>query len=150
MAEHESNTNRLSPERLLSHFTGGRIVLYGIIALVVHAVVIFGSDPRQTYFALSPSAKRAYEAKLIEQKEAEAARLAAQQEREQAAAADPNAAAPADPNATGEPNRPLTEQERQMQEHADAPVVKAVTEAADPNEIPDVPDLGISVEDTNP
>ncbi len=153
MEAHTEDYSRHSPDKLLTGFTKGRMTLWVVTAVVVHVVFIvitsLGSI-RDRW--IDPEGAAARKVAL------EAARKAASQVTPAPAKAPGVApatnAAPVVPakgpegtNAaavTGKGKDEIPDDRR------DAPVVKRITEAAKPEDIPKQPNgLGISIDDTN-
>ena len=162
--QNDSETRAVSPDQLLVTFSRGRILFWMGIAVLIHVVVIGGTSVgyiRDRW--IDPEG-----AKL--RREAAAAALAAEKAKAQAAArpaapqaASSNAVAVAtNAPASGAPtNAPAAtnaaaatpaagDEASELAAHKNTTVVKRITEAASTNEIPKKPELGISLEDTNP
>ena len=146
MPETDYDIERLAPQKLLERFSKGRVLLCLVAAIVLHVVIIGGLSTRYIYYNwINPEAGVAREeaAKKAAEK---AASLAAGEAIGTATATDTNSTAKSQTSAAGDD---ATQQEL-LEKHKSAPVVKAITEAAAPDEIPTEPDsLGISIEDTN-
>jgi hypothetical protein len=165
-SEEQEDVVEHSPEKLLSGFAKGHMVLWMILAVVIH-VVLIGS------LSLGYIQDRWIDPEGAEvRKEAakEAARLAKQREDAKAnpkkhgtnvvaGTTGTNAAAMAGvtnamTNATQAVSSNTTEQTEEaalLEAHKDAPVVKEITATATTNEIPTGPDgIGIPIEATNP
>jgi len=147
MSDIGDNIERLSPQKLLESFSKGKAISCVILALAIHVVVIGGLSVRYIYYNwINPEAGEL----LRQREEQEAAEKKLQA----------SAPAPATSNATGvaavtppdKTPQAAGEDRKIVQEHGDKPVVKAITDAAKPEEIPDMPTpggLGISLDDTN-
>ena len=149
-----------SPRKLLAAFTGGSIVFWILAAALIHAVFIGSLSVgyiRDTW--IDPEGARlrkiAIEEAVKERKAIEDARRIRQQKAaysnallqaiaaSNAASSNANASASGGTNATaGLPGVP--------EGRENSAVVKRINEKASTNEIPQQPDLGISVEETNP
>ncbi len=144
MPDMDKDIERLAPQKLLERFSRGRILLCLGAAALLHVVIIASLSTNYIYYSwINPEAGRARE---------EAAKKAAEGSSEEAASPAPAAAADTNQVAETKPRDGDSgkTQEQLLEEHKDAPVVKAITEKATPEEIPDEPDsLGISIEDTN-
>lgn len=151
-----------SPRKLLSAFTGGSIVFWIFAATLIHAVFIGSLSVgyiRDTW--IDPEGarlrKEAIEAATKERKELEdakrrrIAKAAASNEAALAsAAAASNAAHNANASATNTAASTANELTGIPDDRKNAKVIKDITSKASSNEIPQQPDLGISVEETNP
>jgi hypothetical protein len=154
MESHSEDYSRHSPDKLLTGFTKGRMVLWVVVAVAAHVIfVVITSLGSIRDRWIDPEGAAARKAAM------EAARKAAQTVAAPAkvaptAVADTNAApsvaatnAPAKSNAV-----PATVkgQEEIPDDRRNTPVVNRITEAAKPQEIPSQPnELGISIDETN-
>ncbi len=145
--------SRHSPDRLLTGFTKGRMALWMVTAVVVHVVFIvvtsLGSI-RDRW--IDPEGAAARKVAL------EAARKAASQvapapAKTPSVAPATNAAPVAQTNATEGTNAAAVTgngKDEIPDDRRNTPVVKRITEAAKPEDIPKQPNgLGISIDDTN-
>ncbi len=169
--------NEVSPEDLLAVFSRGRIVLWMLVAVLIHVIVIGATSVgyiRDEWIDREGAKVR---------REAAAAALAAQKAAEKAAVAQKSAVAnaPAEAGGTnvlsgaGVTNAPATaaggtnaavagatevgaagtnatpadaSDDAMLKARRDTAVVKRITQVAASNELPATPDLGISLEDT--
>lgn len=152
----------VAPEQLLVVFSRGRILFWIAVAVVIHVVVIGVTSVgyiRDHW--IDPEGAKV-------RKEAAAAALAAEKAKEKpqppSAPAASNTPAPA-ASATNAPAASATNaatgsatngtpaaegsEAAQLEARRNTTVVKRITEAATSNEIPQKPELGISLEDTN-
>ncbi len=152
MADNERDIQRLSPDRIMAGFSVSRVWTALVISLGVHAVVILGTSLGYVYGRIDT--EWAEEQKARQQKEAKAEQAA--RLKNEIDASTPDRAEPEKPTAGKDaaseapPAKKMTDEERLMKERADTPVVKAITEAAKPEDIPKEPGLNISIDDTNP
>ena len=147
MADNERDIQRLSPDGLMSGFSTSRVWTALTISLGVHAVVILGTSLGYIYGRIDT--EWAEEQKALQQKEAKAEQ-AAKLKDEIDASKPEKPPAGKDASSKSPPAKKMTDEERLMKERADTPVVKAITEAASPEDIPKEPGLGISIDETNP
>jgi hypothetical protein len=144
MPEKPKDIQRLSPDKLLEGFRRIDMLLVALgIALGVHILMVGVTSYgyiRDTYIDPEGAARREAAAKA--EAEAEAARKAAA---EQAAAEQDEEPAP---DAEKSPAEHGTADP--MEANKDHPEVQEVTSMPEEGEIPDEPDLGISIDDTNP
>ena len=147
-----------SPERLLVVFTRGRIMLWATVAVLIHVVVIgvtsvgyirdrwIDPDGARTRKEAAAAAQAAEKAK------AKAALTPAVKLDTNAAATVSDARAAIGTSAAGAAgsNAVPTDEHRILEQRRDTAVVKRITDTAASNEIPRKPDLGISLEETNP
>lgn len=138
---------KLSPQKLLGTFTQSRFVLWVVAALAIHIVVIGGMSAgyiRDTWIDPEGAIQRKAAAEAAAKAEAE--KLMRQNAPVPATNAAPVAAAATNaptPVATTNAETNLLEQRK------NTPVVKAITETAQTNDIPKQPDdIGISIKDT--
>ena len=128
-----------TPDRLIRMFSKSRIALGVAVALVLHIVLFsLGSINylRDTFIDPEGAAERK-----------KAAAAAANPEPTPTATPAPTASATPVPS----PTAGAKTEEQLLKERSEAPVVKAITETAKPEEIPDLPkNDGMSLEDTNP
>jgi len=160
--QYNPEVDEAAPEQLLVVFTRGRIVLWAMVAVLIHVVVIGVTSVgyiRDRW--IDPEGAKA-------RKEAAAAALAGEKAKTKAAAAP---VAPAGTNAvalapttngtrmaaTGTVTNAATatnaapaDETRIPESRRETAVVKRITDKASTNEIPSKPDLGISLEETNP
>ncbi|MHC4199075.1 MAG: hypothetical protein ACYSU0_03725 [Planctomycetota bacterium] len=152
MADDERDIQRLSPDRLMSGFSTSRVWTALTISLGAHAVIILGTSLGYIYGRIDT--EWAEEQKALRQEEAKAEQAA--KLKDEIDASKPEGAEPGEPPAGKDgsskapPAKKVSDEERLMKERADTPVVKAITEAAKPEDIPKEPGLNISIEDTNP
>lgn len=138
MSDSTIETEELSSDQLLAAFTKGSFIKWIVVAVVVHIVFIAVCSIGSIVKRFAPQKPAAAE----EEVQAEATAPAAEEAQQPAATAETPATKPAvsDGDATDA---------ELLQQRSDSPVVKRITEAAKPEEIPDEPgDLGISLEDT--
>jgi hypothetical protein len=148
----DQNIEEFSPYRLLRNFSKNRVLPCIFAAVIAHVVVIGGLSYEFIYYTwIDPSA---------------ATKKLAGEEGSAETAADESAANPADANsadasANGDDSSESAAAKKDGDGSAgtktsddarlDAPVVRGITDKADPDEIPDKPDdFGISIDDTNP
>lgn len=146
-----SEINAVSPEHLLVVFSRGRIMLWMGVAVLIHVVVIGVTSVgyiRDQW--IDPEGAKARKEAAAAALEAEKAKLAPPV-RPATSAASTNNQASAVPAPLPVTNAPAAVDETaQLAARRDTKVVKRITEAASSNEIPQKPDLGILLEDTNP
>lgn len=131
--------DQVSPDELLTGFANSHLVRWFLAALLLHAIVIGGLSVGTIRDWLDPEGATARRAAA-----AAAPAIAAPGE-QTVPAAD---AKPADTAAQVGDVKPAAEPSAAA---AQAPIEKATTDAAKPEEIPTAPDdLGLSIEDTNP
>jgi hypothetical protein len=171
MVTQNEDYSRHSPDKLLVNFSKGRLALWVVLAVVLHVIFIvvtsLGSirdrwiDPegaivRKAAIEAARKAAATPPAKAVVPKAASTNATVASTN---AAAASTNAA-PAGTNAAdavavtqtpGQTNVATAKgQEDIPADRRDTPVVKRITEAAKPEDIPKQPDeLGISIDETN-
>ena len=152
MADSERDIQRLSPDGLMAGFSTSRVWRALMISLGVHAVIILGTSLTYIYGRIDTN--WAEEQKARQQAEAKAEQ--AEKLKDEINTSKPKGAEPAKPPAGTDassktaPAKKLTDEARLMRERADTPVVRAITEAAKPEDIPKEPALGISIDETNP
>ena len=143
-----------SPEALLTVFSKGKIVMWMAVAVLLHVLVIgsLSVDFIRDHYLFPEEARKRKEALELARKKL----LEAPPKPEPAA----TNAAPAVTNvvvtetgtvaaAAASTNRALTAEEKLLEAHKDAPVVKEITATATTNEMPKLQDaLGVSIEDT--
>ncbi|MBM4142036.1 MAG: hypothetical protein FJ225_00360 [Lentisphaerae bacterium] len=144
---------RHSPDKLLNVFSKGRLVFWCVVAIGVHAVILLGTstgyvrdrwiDPEGAI-----ARKEAAEAALKAGKGGIPATSATGTVATAAAATTNGATAAASESGT---NATMTiDGEVVPADRTNAAVIKRITEAAKPEEIPEKPDeLGITLEDTS-
>lgn len=142
MSQTPNDIEDFSPYKLLGSFSKNRILPCILLALLLHVLVIGGTSYNFIYYTwIDPDAKPA-ESATAEQAADEPAEESPSPETgsaESGAAGDTAAAG----NTAGDSSTPADGS-------ADSPVVRSITEEAQPDEIPSEPDgLGISIEDTN-
>jgi hypothetical protein len=147
MSDTGNDMERLAPQKLLEPFAKGKVIRFVILAVVIHVVVIGAFSTRYVYYNWidREAGKALKEAEALEVAERKAGPATA------APIATNRAAAPAAPKGSA-PQTTGTSDKELVEKHGDKPVVKAITEAASPDEIPKAPTpdgLGISLEDTN-
>lgn len=162
MAGSQGDIQDLSPQDLITNFSKSRIVLWAILAIILHVVVIGGSSYEHIYYNyINKEAGRIKADKEKAEKDAAAAEETARKQAEKdAAAAAAAAKKPEDGTAAGDagkeavkgtPARELTEEEKLLDKHKNTQIVKDITETAAPEEIPGEPDdLIIDIDETNP
>jgi hypothetical protein len=129
----EPRIDRLSPDSLVATFSQSHLLKWFVLAFLIHAVVIGGFSIGNIRDLLDPEGAKARKEGRI---------AAAKATPQPAAAATPASAAPAGETTAAATTKPAAEP---------APIEKATTEVAKPDEIPKAPDdLGLSIEDTNP
>ncbi len=143
------------PEDLLVVFSRGRIMIWMAAAIMIHVVVIGVTSVgyiRDTWIDPEGAKVRKEAADAAVAAEKAAARVV-----KPATSAATNAPAVSGAKAdvtpmVGKTNSPAARDDEAatLESRRDTTVVKRVTEAAASNEIPVIPDLGISLEDTNP
>ena len=142
-----------SPEKLLSGFLKGHIVLWILFAVAVHAVLIgmlslgyirdrwIDPEGAVTRKAAAEAAKK----ELQKAAAPEAAKAAAP------AATNAAAAQAVKPAVAPTSTTAAATGDQIPEDRKDSPVVKRITEQAKPGEMPKQPaELGISIDDTNP
>ncbi len=168
--QYSHELNEASPEQLLVVFSRGRIVLWATVAILIHVVVIGVTSVgyiRDRW--IDPEGAKV-------RKEAAAAALAAEKAKAKpiaavatgtnaafAAAATTNGAHGATTgtvaNVTGtgtvataaaSTNAASNDEKGMLDARRDTAVVKRITDKASSNDIPRKPDLGISLDETNP
>ena len=161
MTDDGRDIQRLSPDKLMTGFAASPIWTGLLISLAAHVVVIGGTSLGYVYGLVDT--KWAAERKA-DKEDMERARKAADLKEQIDSSRPDTGAGPEKTDGTKpegapagkegaapvRPERKMTREERLMKERADTPVVKAVTEAASPEDIPKEPDLGISLDETNP
>lgn len=138
MNQQVQEKDRFSPDKLLDGFRKTAFVKWLVVAVVAHAAVIVLTSLGYVLDLANPDRVKRREAEKQAQKAAE---QAAQQPQEETAEPEeePTAAAKAPDSDAA-----------LLEKYKDTPVVKAITEVAKPEEIPDKPqNIGISFEDTN-
>jgi len=129
MNDETGRVERLSADDLVTGFSRSPIVLACVAAVVLHLVVV-GLDYGISY--------------------TRAAMRAGAEDGDAAAAARPADMPPATA-AAPQPNTAKTgDAEEAPAGFEDTPVGKRITEAADPNQTPELPDLDLSIDETNP
>ena len=154
---------RLSPDKLMASFSASRIWSGLFISLVVHAILIGGTSLTYIYGQIDPKWAAAREAEMKKAAEAkraaEAPKAAPAEAPGPAEKAGPGKAAPEEGASTSgsetkpgakEPGKAVSEHDRLMKKHANTAIVKVITATAKPEEIPEEPELGISIQETNP
>ncbi len=144
----DKDLQRLSPDKLVAGFRRIDIFVIGLaLAVGLHVLVIGGTSYSYVLDKLDPSR---VEKREVEQRERKEADLAAKAAAEAAAEAKPA------PNET-EPapeEKPVPEDDPTAGipgDKRDHPVVRELTETADPEEIPEVPGTtGLGIDETNP
>ena len=137
---------QLSPDKLMKGFSQTRFI-YGLLLAVAVHIAIVGLTSMQfiwrTWIAQEEPEPEVV-AEVADKPEEKPAT-------EQAAATGAVERAETPPAQTNQRNAAQSEHEALMERYKDTPTVRAITEAADPDEIPDMPDgNNISIEDTNP
>ncbi len=137
MTEQQEAVSDLNSDQLLTAFTRGGFIKWVVLATVVHAIAVV---------LLSLGS-------LVKRNAAPAAPAAAEASAEAAAPASGEPNATASTAGTGTTNATAGDQEptdaQVLEQRSGAPVVKRITDAAKPEDIPAQPgDLGISLEDT--
>jgi len=151
MQEKKQGTAYHSPDKLLSGFSKGRIVVWMLVAVAIHVVFIGVTSLgyiRDRWVDPDGAKLRKIAAEAALKAEQDAARKAA----EPPAAATSVAAATNAPltNAVSTATSGTTAEEKLLEQRKNTPVGKRLTEAAKINELPAQPgDVGISIEDTN-
>ncbi|MEI8351314.1 MAG: hypothetical protein WCG36_03275 [bacterium] len=148
--------NAVSPEQLLVVFSRGRILLWMGVAVLIHVGVIGVTSVgyiRDHW--IDPEGAKARKETVAAALEAEKARMApavrpAPPAASAVAATNSPASVPAPAAATNAPGATAGDEAAQLAARRGTKVVKRITEAASSNEIPQKPDLGILLEDTNP
>ena len=141
----KDGSEEVTSDQLLSAFTGGGFFKWVVVAVIAHIIFI-------AVFSIGSIVKRFAPAKPAaeeEQQTAEAAPAANAAEGDAAAAANGETAGTASAPAKSAASSDEATDAEILKERAESPVVKRLTEAAKPEEIPSVPDdLGISLDDT--
>ncbi len=150
MPSETDDIQRINPDRLVHGFRRIDLFLIGLaLAVGIHVAVIGGTSVSYVLDQLDPSRVEARKAELAARKkadEAEKARAGTPAEKDAGAPEG----GPADEPAAGGGDQPSSPAANVPEHLKDHPVVREVTEAADPDEIPDAPDdLGISLDETN-
>jgi hypothetical protein len=148
----EHDVEDFSPYTLLRNFSKNRVLPCIFAAVVIHVAVIGGLSYEFIYTTwIDPSAKTeelAGTEGAAKPAEDESATNPAEADSADAAvgAEDSSEAAAARKDGSG-----AEDAETSDDEPLEAPVVREITDKADPDEIPDKPDdFGISIDDTNP
>ncbi len=139
---------KMSPDALMRNFTQTPFLRGVMLAVGLHIILIAVTSVGyvyKTFFAVAPPPAAAA---------AEGAAGTAATNAAATVAATTNGAAVATAPGTGTAARvvhaaPGTE-DAELAKYKDTPIVKAITEASTPEEIPASPDLGISLDETNP
>jgi len=142
----EQNIEEFSPYTLLGNFSKNRVLPCIIAAVIVHVAVIGGLSYEFIYYTwIDPSANP---------DKAAAANEPAADESTTDADSDDASDGEDDSSKSGAARKGGDDTEGTKasdDERLDAPVVREITDKADPDEIPDKPDdFGISIDDTNP
>ena len=137
----EQNIEDFSPYTLLRSFSKNRVIPCVFLAVILHVAVIGGLSYQFIYVTwIDPSAKapgdEGTDGAPVDETETDGA----------VGEDDSSAAAAAKTDGDNDETAKTSDDER-----LDAPVVRGITDKADPDEIPDKPDdFGISIDDTNP
>jgi len=149
MEERVQNAGAMSPLRLLGGFSKGRIVFWIVVAVGVHVVLI--GLLSMGYIRdrwIDPEGAADRKAMAVAAQEALKKEAAAKAPRPPAPAAVQ--AQPATTNVAKATATSTGTPEQIAEDRKNTPVVKRITEKAQPGEIPTQPnDLGISIGDTN-
>ncbi len=145
----EQNIEDFSPYRLLRNFSKNRVLSCSFLAVIAHVVVIGGLSYEFIYYTwIDPSAAT----KKLAEEEGSAETAAGESETDADSAdasandSDSSESAAAKKDGDGSAGTKTSDDVS-----LDAPVVREITEKADPDDIPDNPDdFGISIDDTNP
>ncbi|MBN2301858.1 MAG: hypothetical protein JXN60_05015 [Lentisphaerae bacterium] len=141
---------KLAPHKLVANFTKNRVLLCTVIALAVHALVISVTSIDYLYYnVINQEAGRLREERIKNEEQAkkDAERKKLQQKAEASRVVRTQNSGTAD-NLNKNSETDMSN-ETLMDKYKDTPVVKSVTDAAKPEEIPDAPDnLNISIKDT--
>jgi hypothetical protein len=170
MANESVSVTRHSPDKLLTRFEHSPLLMFLVVSLVAHVVILGAMSTGyihdryilgKTQEEIDQARADARKAKVEQAKPAApavpapapAAAAPAPAPDATSATAAGGAAAPAagavTPDGGAKPREALTDAEL-MEKHKDTTVIKRVTEAAKPEELPKKPDeLGISIEETN-
>jgi hypothetical protein len=132
------NVEDYSPYTLLRNFSRNRVIPCVLLAVILHVAVIGGLSYQFIYTTwIDPSSKATGDEGTDEA-------AVGEPERDRAGGED-------DPAAATKVGDDGDGTKASDDENVEAPVVREITEKADPDEIPDRPDdFGISIEDTNP
>ncbi len=151
MSDTGNDMERLAPQKLLEPFARGKVVRCVILAILIHVGVIGAFSTRYIYYNwIDPEAGKALEE--AEEREAAEADKTPRSRRATPAATSRGATAETPEGEKPKTQNTGTSDKELVEKHGDKPVVKAITEAATPDEIPKAPTpdgLGISLEDTN-
>ncbi|MDP6630995.1 MAG: hypothetical protein QGH42_00695 [Kiritimatiellia bacterium] len=133
--------SKQSPDSLLGVFSRSRMLFYCLVAVGVHLVVLAVTSTSYIYDTwIDPEGAK--ERAVQEAKEAEENGAA----EEQGSSEEKPAEVKADSPAT---DSPMVIGDTVVPDSAtNSAIIKAITEVADPDEIPDEPDLGIDLDDT--
>lgn len=139
MNQTNQEKDRFSPDKLLDGFRKTAFAKWLVIAVLAHAIVIAATSVGYMLDVVNPERverRQAEEKARIEAKQAALTKPAEDRDEDEEAAA---AAAPA-----------MDSDAALLEQHKDSPIVKAITETAKPEEIPDQPqNIGISFDDTD-
>ncbi len=142
----EQNVDDFSPYRLLRNFSRNRVLPCIFLAVIAHVAVIGGLSYEFIYYTwIDPSAAP----KELAEEEGAAETSAGESETD---ADSTDASANGDDSTAAKEDGDGAEGTKTSEgDELDSPVVRAITEKADPGDFPDKPDdFGISIDDTNP
>lgn len=153
MNETQTDIQRLSPDECIKGFTASPIVMAAVIAAVFHGVVIGGSAVLETFVFTDEPVETAGAGDTDDAPDDDAPTDAAPTDaapgdKGSAGATDPVGAA--DSTDATDPADATDAVDPEQDRINNTPVMREITDVADDNEIPEDPDLGISIEDTNP
>ena len=141
MNQTDQDKDRFSPDKLLDGFRKTAFIKWLIIAVLAHAVLIAVTSVSYMLDVVNPD-------RVERRKAEEKARIEAKQAAFEKPASGQDGGEEAAPASTSAPA--MDSDAALLEQHKDSPVVKAITEVAKPEEIPDKPqNIGISFEDTN-
>ncbi len=146
MNDNDNSIERLSPQKLLQTFAHGKVIRCVLAAVAIHVLIIGAMSTHYIYVTwVNPEALNA------EQGDDAAGATNNPGGVATTPTGSSNETAPTTEPATVTP-KPANDGDREIVEkHGDKPTAKAITDAATPDEIPDLPTpggLGISLEDT--
>lgn len=130
----QPDIQRLSPDDCIRGFTASPFVAAILIALAFHGLVIGGSYALETFVFSEPP-----EGEVVADSDGDSD--------EPNAAADPNTPTPADADTDGDTDDPTSDEQDRINQ---TNVMQQINEMPADGETPEEPDLGISIEDTNP
>lgn len=146
----QNDIQQLSPDKLMQGFSKTRFMSGIVLAVVIH-ILFVGVTSLQFIWRTWIAAEEP-EPKVIAEAPAQAGEPAADDAAGVAVSAT-GVKESVDRDTGSAPERTAAQQQhdQMMEKYRDTPTVRAITDAADPDEIPTMPDdLGLSIEDTNP